>query len=51
MEYLNEIISFVVGAITGGLAMKLYVDRSTSTPSQSGNAVGGDMAGRDINKR
>jgi len=51
MEYLSEIISFVVGAITGGLAVKLYVDRSTSTASQSGNRVGGDMAGRDIKKR
>lgn len=50
MEYLSQIISFIVGAITGGVAVKLYVDRSTSKPSQSRNTVGGDMAGRDINK-
>ena len=51
MEYLSELISFLVGAVTGGLAVKLYVDRSTSSASQSGNKVGGDMAARDIIKR
>jgi hypothetical protein len=51
MEYLSEIISFVVGTFAGGLAVKLYIDRSTSSASQSGNTVGGDMAGRDIKKR
>ncbi len=51
MEYLSEIVSFMVGAVTGGLAVKLYVDKSTSSASQSGNKVGGDMAGRDIKKR
>lgn len=50
MEYLSEIISFIVGAITGGVAVKFYVDKSTSKPSQSRNKVGGDMAGRDIKK-
>ncbi len=51
MHYLTEIISFIVGAVTGGFAVKMYIDRSTSKPSQGGNVVGGDMAGRDITKR
>ncbi len=51
MEYLSEIISFLVGAVTGGFVVRLYVDKSTSNASQSGNKVGGDMAGRDIKKR
>jgi hypothetical protein len=51
MEYLSQIISFIVGALTGGVTVKLYIDRSTSKPSQSRNTVGGDMAGRDIYKR
>lgn len=50
MEYLSQIISFLVGAIAGGVAVKFYIDKSTSKPSQSRNTVGGDMAGRDINK-
>jgi hypothetical protein len=50
MEYLSQILSFIVGAITGGVAVKLYIDRSTNKPLQSGNVVGGDMAGRDIKK-
>jgi uncharacterized membrane protein len=50
MEYLSQVISFLVGAIAGGVAVKLYIDRSTNKPSQSGNVVGGDMAGRDIRK-
>lgn len=50
MEYVSQIVSFIIGAITGGVAVKLYIDRSTSKPSQSRNTVGGDMAGRDINK-
>ena len=51
MEYLSQIASFIVGAISGGFAVKLYIDRSTSKPAQGKNIVGGDMAGRDINKR
>ncbi|MBG6079227.1 hypothetical protein [Rubrivivax gelatinosus] len=49
MDYIREIISFIVGAIAGGFAVKLrYSDKSVN---QSRNTVGGDMAGRDINKR
>jgi hypothetical protein len=50
MEYLSEIISFIVGAISGGIAVKIHINKSYRT-HQTGNKVGGDMAGRDINKK
>ncbi|MEB5967379.1 hypothetical protein [Comamonas testosteroni] len=49
MEYIKEIISFIVGAFAGGFAVKLHISRKSV--NQSRNMVGGDMAGRDINKR
>lgn len=49
MEYIREIVSFIVGAIAGGFAVKVHLSRKFE--SQSRNIVGGDMAGRDINKR
>jgi uncharacterized membrane protein YoaK (UPF0700 family) len=49
MEYIKEIVSFIVGAIAGGFAVKLHFTRSSV--NQSRNMVGGDMAGRDIKKR
>lgn len=49
MEYFSEIVSFIAGIITGGVAVKIHINRSMRT-QQSGNKVGGDMAGRDINK-
>lgn len=49
MEYIKEIVSFIVGAIVGGCAVKFHFSRNIV--NQSGNTVGGDMAGRDINKR
>lgn len=49
MEYIKEIVSFLIGAIAGGLAVKLHFTRSSV--NQSRNIVGGDMAGRDIKKR
>jgi hypothetical protein len=49
MEYIREIVSFIVGVIAGGFAMKLHFSRKSV--NQSRNKVGGDMAGRDINKR
>lgn len=49
MEYIREIISFIVGAIAGGFAVKVHYSRMSV--NQSSNTVGGDMAGRDINKR
>jgi hypothetical protein len=50
MEYISEIISFLVGAVAGGISVKLHVNRSINNV-QSGNRVGGDFAGRDINKK
>jgi hypothetical protein len=50
MEYLSEIISFIIGAAAGGFTMKLHISRSIRNV-QSGNRVGGDLAGRDINKK
>ena len=49
MEYIREIVSFIVGAIAGGFAVKVHFSRTSV--NQSRNTVGGDMAGRDINKR
>lgn len=49
MEYIREIVSFIVGAIAGGFAVKVHFSRNSL--NQSHNIVGGDMAGRDINKR
>lgn len=49
MEYLREIISFIVGAIAGGVTMKIYCYRNNQEiVNQSNNKVGGDMAGRDV---
>lgn len=49
MEYVRELVSFIVGAIAGGLAVKIHFSRKSV--HQSRNTVGGDMAGRDIDKR
>ena len=49
MEYIREIISFIAGALAGGFAVKVHFSRKSG--NQSRNTVGGDMAGRDINKR
>jgi hypothetical protein len=52
LEYLSEIISFVVGAIAGGFAVSIYSVRiQQKSSNQSGNLVGGDLAGRDIKKK
>lgn len=50
MEYLSEIISFIVGAITGGISVKIHINRSIRSV-QNGNKVGGDLAGRDVVKK
>lgn len=50
MEYLSQIISFIVGAVTGGVAVKFHINRSVRNV-QSNNKVGGDLAGRDIKKK
>ena len=49
MEYLKEILSFIAGAIVGGFAVRMHFTRKST--AQNRNVVGGDMAGRDINKR
>lgn len=49
MEYIREIVSFIAGAVAGGFAVRIHFSRKSV--SQSRNVVGGDMAGRDINKR
>ncbi len=49
MDYIREVVSFIVGAIAGGFAVKIHFSRKSV--NQSRNIVGGDMAGRDINKR
>lgn len=53
-EYWSQIAAFIAGLGTG-VALKIAVDNSrrrsdTSNTKQSGNTVGGDQAGRDINK-
>jgi hypothetical protein len=50
MEYLSELVSFLVGAVAGGITVKLHINRSVRNV-QSSNKVGGDLAGRDINKK
>jgi hypothetical protein len=50
MEYLTPILSFLAG-ILGGWTLKVWVDRSRNTTVIQRNKVGGDMAGRDINKK
>ena len=53
MEFLSEIISFVLG-LASGLTIKIVYDTSrknTSTTQQRDiNTKGGDVAGRDIKK-
>lgn len=52
MEYIKEIISFIIGAIAGGVSMKVYSFRKDADHSvrQRGIVAGGDVAGRDVNK-
>ena len=51
MEHLSEILSFI-GGLLSGFTLKIVIDRSSKNKvNQTGNAVGGDMAGRDIHKK
>lgn len=51
MEYFSQILSFLVG-LGAGWTLKFVVDRSSrNTVAQIGNKAGGDVAGRDINKK
>jgi len=47
MEYLSQIISFLVG-LASGWTLKIFISNRSNSPSQHRNQVGGDMAGRDI---
>lgn len=51
MEHLSEILSFI-GGLLSGFTLKIVIDRSSKNKvNQTGNTVGGDMAGRDIHKK
>ncbi len=50
MQYLPEILSFLAGLL-GGWTLKVMIDKSKNSTTISDNNVGGDVAGRDLNKR
>lgn len=50
MENLSEILSFL-GGLFSGWALKVIVDKSKNSTTIRNNKVGGDLAGRDINKK
>lgn len=51
MEYITEIVSFIVGALAGGLAVKINSTRKSDDSIKQNNVkAGGDVAGRDIRK-
>lgn len=50
MEHLPEILSFIAG-LFGGWTLKVIIDRSKNSTTIRDNKAGGDIAGRDINKR
>lgn len=49
MENLSEFLSFIFGLVAGW-TLKVVIDRSKNSTVIKGNKVGGDVAGRDINK-
>lgn len=50
MEHLSEILSFI-GGLFAGWTLKIIVDRSKNSTTIRDNIAGGDVAGRDINKK
>lgn len=50
MEYLSEILSFL-GGLFAGWTLKVIIDKSKNSTTLRDNIAGGDIAGRDINKR
>jgi hypothetical protein len=50
MEHLAEILSFL-GGLVAGWTLKIIVDKSKNSTTIRGNVAGGDIAGRDINKK
>lgn len=55
-RWIPELVSFIVG-LASGFSLKVLVDKrrisieADTTSTQSGNVVGGHMAGRDVNIR
>lgn len=49
MEYLSEVLAFIAG-LTCGWVIKVTIDKSRKMTRINRNIVGGDVAGRDINK-
>jgi|CXWL01.1.fsa_nt_gi hypothetical protein len=50
MEYLSEMLSFV-GGLLAGWTLKIIVDKSKNSTTIHHNVAGGDIAGRDIDKK
>lgn len=50
MEYVTEILSFL-GGLVSGWTLKVIIDSSRNTTKIQNNRVGGDLAGRDLNKK
>jgi hypothetical protein len=50
MGYWTQIASFIAG-LAGGWTLKAVFDNSKNTTTIKGNKAGGDIAGRDINKK
>lgn len=50
MEHLSEILSFL-GGLLGGWTLKVIVDKSKNSTTIKGNVAGGDIAGRDVNRK
>jgi hypothetical protein len=50
MEHLTEVLSFL-GGLVAGWTLKIIVDKSNNSTTIQGNKAGGDIAGRDVNKK
>lgn len=51
MEYITEVLSFILGALAGGLTVKIHGIRKTVHSAKLTNIkAGGDVAGRDIRR-
>lgn len=54
MDFLNQYSTEIIIAIIGllaGVAITIKVINNKNKVNQNGNIVGGDQAGRDINKK
>ena len=50
MEYFSEILAFIIG-LGSGWTLKIIIDNSRNSTVIRNNLAGGDIAGRDINKK